>query len=106
MVFLPALVAVGVGIALSNTRAVAEALAGKQSPFVRTPKRGDRLVKRYRLRFPFLAAAELLLGAYCAASFGVYLAAGKYLVGPFMGLYAAGFLFVGLLTAAQRLWNR
>ena len=99
---LPALVAVGVGIALSNTRAVAEALTGRQSPFVRTPKRGERLIKRYRLRFSPLAAGELLLGVYCAASFGVYLAAGKYLVGPFLGLYAAGFLFVGLLTAAQR----
>jgi cellulose synthase/poly-beta-1,6-N-acetylglucosamine synthase-like glycosyltransferase len=106
MVFLPALVAVGVGIALSNTRAVAEALVGKQSPFIRTPKRGERLIKHYRLRFSPLAAGELLFGLYCAASFGVYLAAGKYLVGPFLGLYAAGFLFVGLLTAAQRLWGR
>jgi hypothetical protein len=73
---------------------------------VRTPKRGERPIKRYRLRFSPIAAGEVALGAYCAASFGVYLAAGKYLVGPFLGLYAAGFLFVGLLTAAQRFGQR
>ena len=106
LLWLPALVAVGVGIALSNTRAVAEALAGIESPFVRTPKRGERVIKKYRLRFSPMAGGEVLLGLYCAASFGVYLAAGKYLVGPFLGLYAAGFLFVGLLTAAQRIWGR
>jgi hypothetical protein len=27
-----------------------------------------------------------------------YLDQGKYLVGPFLGVYAAGYLFVGLLT--------
>ena len=106
MLCLPGLVAVGVGIALSNTRAVAEALAGKKSPFVRTPKRGSQPIRRYRTGFSAMAVGEILFGLYCAASFGVYLAAGKYLVGPFLGLYAAGFLFVGLLTAAQRAWGR
>jgi cellulose synthase/poly-beta-1,6-N-acetylglucosamine synthase-like glycosyltransferase len=39
-------------------------------------------------------------GLYCAASLGVYLVAGKYLVGPFLCIYAAGFLLVGLLSVA------
>ncbi|MCB9462427.1 MAG: glycosyltransferase [Candidatus Eisenbacteria bacterium] len=40
LLILPVLVAVGVGIAVNNSRAVFEALTGKKSAFVRTPKHG------------------------------------------------------------------
>ena len=40
VLILPALIAIGVGIAVNNTRAVFEALLGVQSGFVRTPKYG------------------------------------------------------------------
>lgn len=103
VLFMPILVIVGVGIALSNTRAVVEALAGHESPFIRTPKRGDREIKRYRTPLPGLAFAEILLGCYCIYSLHVYIHAGKYLIGPFLAVYAAGFLFVGFLTLAHRL---
>jgi cellulose synthase/poly-beta-1,6-N-acetylglucosamine synthase-like glycosyltransferase len=103
VLFMPVLVIVGVGIALSNTRAVVEALAGYDSPFVRTPKRGDREIKRYRTALPGLAFAEILLGCYCVVSLHVYMNAGKYLIGPFLAIYAAGFLFVGTLTLMHRL---
>ena len=100
-IWLPALVTIGVGIAASNSRAVFEALAGKQSAFVRTPKRGDREIKRYALKCPWTAGLELCLGIYCMASLWVYLSSGKYLIGPFLAIYAAGFLTVGLLSAAE-----
>ena len=98
LLILPALVGVGVGIALSNTRAVLEAVMGRDSDFIRTPKRGDRQIKRYPLRPPALALLEVMMGLYCAGALGVYLAAGKYLIGPFLLAYAGGFLFVGLLS--------
>ena len=98
ILFLPVLVAVGVGLALSNSRAVFEAIFGIKSEFVRTPKRGDHEIKKYRLRAPWTAVIEILLGSYCLWSLTVYLSAGKYLIGPFLAVYAAGFLFVGLLT--------
>jgi len=101
VVYLPFLVAVGIGIALSNTRAVLEALMGHESPFVRTPKKGDREFMRYRIRLPWSGILEIFLGIYCAGSLGYYLAAGKYLVGPFLAAYASGFLFVGFLTLAH-----
>ena len=101
VVYLPFLVAVGIGIAISNTRAVLEALMGHESPFVRTPKKGDREFMPYRIRLPWSGFLEIALGIYCAGSLGYYLAAGKYLVGPFLAAYAAGFLFVGLLTLAH-----
>lgn len=98
---LPALVVMGVGLAVSNSKAVFEALVGRKSGFIRTPKKGDREKKRYRVRLPWTALVELAVGAYCMASLTVYLLQGKYLVGPFLAMYAAGFLFIGLLTLAQ-----
>ena len=98
ILILPALVTVGVGIALSNTRAVVEAVMGRDSDFIRTPKRGHRTIKHYALKPPVMAVLEVFMGLYCAFALGVYLAAGKYLVGPFLLAYAGGFLFVGLLS--------
>ena len=45
LLHLPGLVCIGVGIALSNTRAVLEAMIGVTSPFVRTPKSGNNKKK-------------------------------------------------------------
>lgn len=101
ILFLPVLVAVGVGLALSNSRAVFEAMIGRKSGFVRTPKRGDREIKKYRLRAPWMALFEILLGIYCLWSLTYYMSSEKYLIGPFLAIYAAGFLFVGLLTVCH-----
>jgi cellulose synthase/poly-beta-1,6-N-acetylglucosamine synthase-like glycosyltransferase len=101
ILWMPCLVMVGVGLAVSNTRAVLEALLGVPSGFVRTPKRGERELKHYGLAFSPLALMEIFLGLWCAAAFGIYLAAGKYLVGPFLAIYTAGYLFVGLLTLIE-----
>ena len=64
--FLPMLMAVGVGLTLINTRAVLEALFGVQSGFVRTPKyaiEGNRektmAVKKYKRRSGWLPYFEL-----------------------------------------------
>jgi cellulose synthase/poly-beta-1,6-N-acetylglucosamine synthase-like glycosyltransferase len=103
MIILPGLVTIGVGIALSNSRAVFEALLRRESPFVRTPKKGDVETKRYVVGLPWLGFLEVALGAYCLLSLHHYLLQGKYLVGPFLGVYAAGFLFTGLMTLQERL---
>lgn len=104
---LPLLIVIGVGIAVSNTRAVLEAFAGKESPFIRTPKRGDRELKRYAVNVPWLAFIEVALGFYCCLTLWCYLSAGKHCVGPFLAIYAAGFLFVGILTVLHGMgWSR
>jgi cellulose synthase/poly-beta-1,6-N-acetylglucosamine synthase-like glycosyltransferase len=95
---LPLLSVIGVGIAISNTRAVFEAVVGKDSPFVRTPKRGDRTVMQYSVRMPYVALMEVALGMYCFYSLWIYLQARTYIVGPFLLLYALGFTTVGLLS--------
>lgn len=95
LLWLPALTCIGIGIAASNSRAVVEALIGRKSEFVRTPKRGERATKRYRCAGTVAPWVEVGLGLYCAGSLAVYLAQGRYLIGPFLFLYAAGFLVIG-----------
>jgi cellulose synthase/poly-beta-1,6-N-acetylglucosamine synthase-like glycosyltransferase len=94
--FLPVLMCVGVGIALSNTRAVLEAIMKVKSGFVRTPKNGFRKKTQYRVNAPVLPLLEILLGLYCLVSLYHYIGAEKYMVGPFLLIYACGFLLVGI----------
>jgi cellulose synthase/poly-beta-1,6-N-acetylglucosamine synthase-like glycosyltransferase len=98
IVYLPFLVVFGVGVAVSNSRAVCEALLRQKSEFVRTPKKGDKEKIAYRLSFPWIGIIEVVIGIYCSCSFYYYLSSGKFLVGPFLAIYASGFLFTGLLT--------
>ncbi len=95
---LPILSSIGVGIGISNTRAVFEAVTGKVTPFVRTPKKGAENLVRYAVKLPYIAFLELALGIYCFVSLWFYIHAGTYIVGPFLLLYAVGFTSVGVLS--------
>jgi cellulose synthase/poly-beta-1,6-N-acetylglucosamine synthase-like glycosyltransferase len=104
ILLMPLLMIVGVGLALSNSRAILEAAIGKKSEFVRTPKRGGgKELKHYRMRMPWAGVLELLLGLYCAHTLAVYIVAAKFTVSPFIAIYTAGFLFIGLMTIAEAL---
>lgn len=100
LTYFPALLIFGTGIALSNTRAILEALWNVPSAFVRTPKfhiehAADTWVgKRYSAPFPWFSLCEALLAMYSA--YGVYLAVhqGKSLLIPFLLLYTLGFAVV------------
>lgn len=99
--WMPALMFVGVGLALSNTRAILEAVRGHESEFVRTPKRGDREVKRYDGRFSRIALFEIALGLYSVLTVCVYIHFHRVGVVPFLILYACGYLYMGLLSIWQ-----
>ncbi len=103
LLLMPLMMVVGVGLALSNSRAILEAILGQKSEFVRTPKRGGREIKAYRIRMPWLGFMEVLLGVYCCHTFAIYILASKFAVSPFLAIYSAGFLFIGLMTIAQSL---
>ncbi|MCP5241845.1 MAG: glycosyltransferase [Burkholderiales bacterium] len=110
LLFLPALMCVGVGIALSNTRAVFEAIFNVKSGFVRTPKCGgsDRSKTNnpyyaYRVNAPVFPIFEIILGLYCTVSLIVYIEAKHYMVGPFLLIYACGFLWVGFFSFKEGL---
>jgi hypothetical protein len=52
---------------------------------------------------PWAGVLELLLGLYCAHTLAVYIVAAKFTVSPFIAIYTAGFLFIGLMTIAEAL---
>ncbi len=92
----PAVLAASMGLAVSNTRAAAEALLGRRSPFVRTPK-GRSYAPTVRIPL-----GEVVLAAYCTAGLCVLLAVGAWAAVPFQLLFTAGFGFVGLYDSAAR----
>jgi cellulose synthase/poly-beta-1,6-N-acetylglucosamine synthase-like glycosyltransferase len=106
MAALPLLMSLGVGIAVSNTFAVFSAAFGRKSCFIRTPKQGGvSSVKKYRQKFPRIAFLELFIGIYCIFGLLEYIDARIYLIGPFLALYAIGFLAVGVLSVIHYMYN-
>ena len=103
LLFFPVLMCVGVGVALSNTRAVFEAVMNIKSGFIRTPKRGDNQKTNYSVSAPVLPIFEIILGLYCVVSLFYYIEARQYMVGPFLLIYACGFLLVGIRSFKESL---
>ncbi len=105
--WIPVLMAVGIGLSLSNARAVVEALVGHRSGFQRTPKlalgSGEPLSeRRYRTPLRRETWVELVLAVHFCA--GVILAGRHQLWGaiPFLAMFAAGYAYTGLTALAQR----
>jgi hypothetical protein len=108
LLFLPFLSAVGMGISLSNTRAVLSALFGRKSEFQRTPKydirsrRDTWRDKRYRATERILPFFEVAFGLYFAFGIALALSHRLYYSLPFLLLFAGGFLYVGLASLGPR----
>ncbi len=106
--YLPLLMSIGIGLAVNNTKAVFEALFGKPSEFVRTPKyaveaNGDEWSgKKYRQSVAVQPMIELALGLYFTATLFYALANGIYGTVPFLMLFQVGFLYTGLLSLFQQ----
>ena len=106
--FIPALMVIGCGIAINNTKAVLEALLNIKSDFIRTPKygvikRGRNIrVKNYSLPLQGFFVSEIVLSVYCFIGFMQYTSNKKFVFGPFLLMYAIGFLYVGTLSLFQK----
>lgn len=98
LLLMPLMICFGCGLAVNNSRAVLEALIGRKSAFIRTPKQGFYGRKRYLPARSGLYLTEIGVGIWCLAGMVVYFAADLYLVGHFLLLYAAGYLSVGILS--------
>jgi cellulose synthase/poly-beta-1,6-N-acetylglucosamine synthase-like glycosyltransferase len=101
LIGIPILMFTGVGIAISNTRAVLEAIFGIPSGFIRTPKRGDKGLKNYSVKMPILPVLEIILSAYCWFSIVQFFPLKKWFVAPFLVIYAIGFGYIGVLGLIQ-----
>jgi hypothetical protein len=105
--FLPFLMSLGIGLTVTNSRAVLEALFGKQSAFARTPKyrvqsKADRAkAAKYRRRLGWVPWAELLIGTYFMAAVIYAMTNENYITVPFLLLFVLGFWYTGLMSLLQ-----
>jgi cellulose synthase/poly-beta-1,6-N-acetylglucosamine synthase-like glycosyltransferase len=105
--FLPFLMALGIGLTVTNSRAVLEALIGKQSPFARTPKyrvegkAGRAQASKYRRRLGWVPWVELLIGTYFMAAVTYATTNENYITVPFLLLFVLGFWYTGLMSLLQ-----
>ena len=99
---IPAAISLGIGMCVSQTRAVFEGLIGSTGVFVRTPKRGDAPAKAgYRIRWKGVPGLEMAFAAWFA--WGIVTAVQRDLWGalPFLVLFFAGFAWVGGLSLRE-----
>ncbi|MHC4983517.1 MAG: cellulose synthase family protein [Planctomycetota bacterium] len=104
--YLPVMMAVGVGLCISNTKAIIEALFGKKSEFVRTPKYGGKVVRlfssdrsRKKRRRSLLPYVEFLFGLYmCFCVVACFTFAYSPLTAPFLLMFAFGFFYVSVMS--------
>lgn len=108
MARLPALMAVGIGLAVNNTRAVWRGLRVDGGVFQRTPKfrieSVGQVVKAtsYRMRADAALLFEILLGAYFLVCFAAAAVLEMWWSMPFLWLFLQGYLYVAILGLASR----
>jgi len=107
LLYLPFLMALGIGLTLTNTMAVLEALIGKKSAFARTPKYRVETKKdvvratKYRRRLGWVPWVELLIGSYFALTVYYALDNENYFTVPFLLLFVIGYWYTGLMSLLQ-----
>src|ERR1700733_6450264 len=107
LIYLPFLMALGIGLTVTNTRAVLEALLGKKSEFARTPKyhvesRKDKVrANKYRRGLGWVPWVELLIGCYFAITVYYAIENENYITVPFLILFVLGYWYTGLMSLLQ-----
>ena len=108
--YLPAVLGLGIGIAINNTRAMLHGFFGKTGEFVRTPMYGvlenastdpGEPGRAYSVKCDFQLQSwiELAIGLYLSACVVACVILGHLTLGiPFLVLFAAGYLYVSLST--------
>ena len=105
--YMPFVMATGIGISVRNAQAVLEAIAGKKSEFARTPKykiegKKDSFVsKTYRNKAGWMPYAEVLLGIYFALTVVYAVLNENYATVPFLLLFVWGYLYTGCMSLGQ-----
>jgi cellulose synthase/poly-beta-1,6-N-acetylglucosamine synthase-like glycosyltransferase len=107
LLLMPMVLALGVGLAINNARAVIEAMLGHQSEFTRTPKYGIQSktqawkTARYIPLKSFLPFVELLFAGYFLYLLRFALLNEQWLNAAFLALFEVGFSYVALCSLLQ-----
>jgi cellulose synthase/poly-beta-1,6-N-acetylglucosamine synthase-like glycosyltransferase len=111
--YLPFLMSLGIGLTVTNTKAVAEALLGIKSSFKRTPKyriekKSDKSVaaRKYRKRLGIIPWIELAIGTYFAFTVVYAITNQNYITVPFLLLFVLGYWYTGLMSLLQGRFER
>ncbi len=111
--FVPVLMAAGVALTISNTRAVLEALCGVQTAFARTPKyaiEGSQRIKlhasKYRSRSGWLPYAELAIGTYFLCMMAYAVDTYNFIALPFLAIFVSGYYWAGFASLWQDFQGR
>ena len=111
ILFLPCLLALGIGLSLNNARAVLEALINHRSDFTRTPKYGiERRSQPWRAcKYRPLKSAwpvvEMIFAIYFTYFVWFAIVHKQFLSVPFLLMFQGGFLYVSL-SSLGRWWPR
>ncbi len=107
MLLLPPMLALGVGLSISNARAVLEAMFNHQSEFARTPKYGIERKKqpwrnaKYMPLKSLLPLLELAFGLYFTYFLWFAIQHQQWFSVPFLMIFQLGFLYVAFSSMSQ-----
>ncbi len=110
--FLPFLMALGIGLTITNSRAVLEALFGKQTAFARTPKyrvvdkKDKPIASKYRKRLGLVPWIELAIGTYFFLTVLYAIQNDNFITVPFLALFVIGYWYTGLMSLLQGRFER
>ena len=108
--YLPFVMALGIGISVRNALAVMEAIFGVKSEFVRTPKyrveagakkKSGWGQKAYKKGAGWMPFAELILGLYFIAAVVYTIQNENYATVPFLLLFVWGYLYTAVMSLSQ-----
>jgi cellulose synthase/poly-beta-1,6-N-acetylglucosamine synthase-like glycosyltransferase len=105
--YLPWLMAVGIGIGVSNSRAVLEALFHVPSAFQRTAKFNigtDKRIERpktYQRTSGWIPLAELAIGTFFLATIVYSIESYNFATVPFLIIFVLGYYYIGLMSVFQ-----
>jgi hypothetical protein len=111
ILFLPCLLALGIGLSLNNARAVVEALINHKSDFTRTPKYGIQRKSqpwrscKYRPLKSTLPLLEMAFAIYFTYFVVFAILHGQFLSVPFLLMFQGGFLYVCISSFASS-WSK
>jgi len=109
---MPYLIIYSIGMSVNNTIAVIDAMVGKKSEFLRTPKYGivnntdDWRTKAYNLPFSKTTLLELFFGIYGILAIFIAFYSRNPIWIPIIALQTAGFLYIAFLSFSHTRFKR
>jgi cellulose synthase/poly-beta-1,6-N-acetylglucosamine synthase-like glycosyltransferase len=105
--YMPFVMATGIGLSVRNARVVVEAMLGKESEFVRTPKyrvegrQESWEKKKYLGRAGWIPWIEVGLAGYILLNIAYSFSIENYLTVPFLMLFFMGYGYTGTMSLLQ-----